>query len=73
MCTKNKKIEVFNIAEQTFWGYIDKTQVNDQYDKWRAEGYGVLIDRDGSICIDNETPDDDGLSYEEQIEELKDF
>ena len=41
------------------------------YDEWRAKGIGVLLDRDGDICLDDEEPEDDGLYYSEQLKDLE--
>lgn len=65
---KDFKIEVYDITNQKYLGKISYSVVNDKYDEWRSKGYGVLTDRDKSICLDKEDPEDDGLYYNEQIE-----
>lgn len=66
-------IDSFNVPEQKYLGKVSKEDVETQYIKWREQGYGVLLDRDGAICIDNEDSEDDGLTYAEQVEDLKRF
>lgn len=66
----DKKIQVFDIPNQKYLGTIPLSKVDENYTAWRAKGYGVLIDRDGCICLDNEDTDDDGLFYNEQLKTL---
>ena len=67
---EDKKIQVFDIPNQKYLGTIYLSKVDDEYKTWRAKGYGVLIDRDGCICLDDEDTDDDGLLYNEQLKKL---
>lgn len=67
---KSKKIiDVFDIPNQKHLGKIKLSEVNKKYDEWRKKGYGVLVDISGDIAIDNEDCEDDGLYYQEQIDE----
>ena len=70
METVNKSIQVFDIPNQKFLGTIELSKTNKKYDEWRSKGYGVLIDRDGCICIDNEDSEDDGMYYQDRIKSL---
>ena len=67
---KNKRIRVFDIPNQKYLGKINLSEVNRKYDEWRSKGYGVLIDRDGCICLDNEDSEDDEMYYQEQINSI---
>ena len=67
---KNQSINVFDVNLQKHMGKVTLDRINFKYDQWRAMGYGVLIDRDGEICLDNEDSEDDGKYYKEQIADL---
>jgi len=68
---QEKMIQVFDIPNLKYMGKISLSTVDKKYEEWRSKGYGVLIDREGCICLDNEDTDDDGLSYQDQIKELQ--
>lgn len=68
-----KEIQVFDIPNQKFLGIVSTEGLNKKYDSWRAKGYGVLIDRDGCICLDNEDSSDDGQYYKDQLEDLNEL
>lgn len=69
---KNMKnsIDVFDINAQRKVGAFPIERLDKMYDEWRAKGMGVLLDRDGDICLDDEEPEDDGLYYSEQVKDL---
>lgn len=72
--SKRKKVDVFDIVNQSYWGKLLVKNADKQYQFWRDRGIGVLLDRDGHICIDSEDAEDDGLSYNEQLAEtIKNF
>ncbi len=62
------KVTVYDIEEQKRVGQFFKSELNDLYDKWRAQGYSVCVDHDNDVCIDpDDLATDDGLYYEDQI------
>ncbi|MEL6303154.1 MAG: hypothetical protein AAFQ20_00025 [Bacteroidota bacterium] len=63
-------IDVFDINAQRKVGAFPIERLDKMYDEWRAKGMGVLLDRDGDICLDDEEPEDDGLYYSEQVKDL---
>lgn len=65
------EVEVFDIEAQKHIGRMAISILNKKYDEWRSKGYGVLLDRSGDVCVDTEEPEDDGLYYSEQINELE--
>nr|WP_297914254.1 hypothetical protein [uncultured Allomuricauda sp.] len=64
-------IGVFDINAQRKVGAFPVERLDKMYDEWRAKGIGVLLDRDGDICLDDEEPEDDGLYYSEQVKDLE--
>lgn len=66
----DKNIAVFDIVNQNYLGTVPLSKVDEKYTSWRSQGYGVLIDRDGDICLDNDDSEDDGLLYNEQLKTL---
>lgn len=64
-------VNVLDINRQKHLGMIPVSLLDKKYDEWRAKGYGVLIDRSGDVCFDDEYTDDDGLYYAEQLKDLK--
>lgn len=64
-------VDAFNVENQSHMGKFAIASIDKQYDEWRAKGYGVLLDRDGEICVDPEEPDDDGLYYQDQLIDLE--
>ena len=63
-------IQVFDIDRMERLPSLTIGTVEKFYKEMREKGYGVLIDRDGDVCVSKEDPDDDGLSYAEQLKEL---
>ncbi|GAA4277515.1 hypothetical protein [Aquimarina mytili] len=63
-------VTVYDITSQRKLGNIHISKIDQYYDQWRGKGYGVLIDRDGCVCIDMEDPEDDGKYYSDQITDL---
>lgn len=64
-------IQVFDIDNMKRLPSLKIETVEGFYKEMRGKGYGVLVDRDGDVCVSKEDPDDDGLSYAEQIQELE--
>ncbi|MEM6863522.1 MAG: hypothetical protein AAF575_00005 [Bacteroidota bacterium] len=71
MTIMKNSIDVFDINAQRKVGAFPVERLNKMYDEWRAKGIGVLLDRDGDICLDDEEPEDDGLYYSEQLQDLE--
>ena len=63
-------VTIFDITAQRKLGEIHISKINQYYDQWRAKGYGVLIDRQGDVCLDTEQSDDDGKYYQDQLNDL---
>jgi hypothetical protein len=68
----DEQIPAFDISNTKYIGRFTLSELDDKYKEWRANGYGVLIDRDAAVCVDKEDPDDDGKSYKEQLKDLHD-
>jgi len=64
-------IQVFDIDNMKRLPSLKIEAIEKFYKEMRGKGYGVLVDGDGDVCVSKEDPDDDGLSYAEQIKELE--
>lgn len=67
------QVDVLDINQQKHMGKVAISLLDRKYDEWRAKGYGVLIDRGGDVCLDDEDTDDDGLYYSQQLKELEEL
>lgn len=66
-------VAVLDINRQKHLDEIAIILLDRKYDEWRAKGFGILIDRSGDVCLDDEDTNDDGLYYSQQLKELEDL
>ncbi len=56
-------VDAFDIEVQRHLRKFPISALDKIYDEWRTKGHGVLLNRDGEICVDTGEPEDDGLYY----------